>query len=310
MIKSQHSKAFKYCWNFASGILFLFEFVIQNKLLEENILIKSLYLINSRQFNILPMGSTVRSNLPLSKWAFIAVFILVILMVCAKIFRIWPWGGDILRPSKMKDFYLNWEDTSNRGVIYYREIIPSGRAKLDVLLLHGMRFTSNDWVGINTPNILASAGYRVVALDLPGFGKSTYKLDTTHVSRGEFLWQFIKKTGLDSLVIVSPSMSGTFSLSYLADQKPAKGFVPVAVAGTDRIPVKDYAHFPPTLIVRGSRDITIGVTSTNILHENLPQNSVKVIDDAGHACYLDKPDEFHAVLLRFLQTIMERSLRE
>lgn len=254
------------------------------------------------------MGSTVRSNLPLSKWAFIALFTVIILMVCAKIFKIWPLGGDILRQSSMKDFYLKWEDTSNRGVVYYREILPSGKAKLDILLLHGMRFTSNNWVEIDTPNILASSGYRVIALDLPGFGKSTYKLDTSHVSKGEFLWQFIKKTGMDSLVIVSPSMSGTYSLSYLASKKPAKGFVPVAVVGSDKIPVKDYAYFPPTLIVRGSRDVTIGETSTNILHEHLPQNSVKVIDDAGHACYLDKPDEFHAMLLRFLQTIAERSL--
>ena len=115
---------------------------------------------------------------------------------------------------------------------------------------------------------------------------------------------------MDSPVIVSPSMSGTFSLSYLADEKPAKGFVAIAIVATDKIAVKDYAHFPPTLIVRGSRDVNLGVTSTNILHENLPQNSVKVIEDAGHACCLDKPGEFHAMLLGFLQTIMEKSFRE
>ena len=266
--------------------------------------------INLLKLSDFPMGSTVRMNLPLPNWSIVALCILVILMVCVKIFKLWPLEGGIPpKPTSVKDFYLNWADTSNKGVVCYREIFPSGGAKLDVLLLHGMSFSSNNWVEINTLNILASSGYRVIALDLPGYGKSTYKLDTA-LSRGEFLWQFIKKTGLDSPVIVSPSMSGTFSLSYLADAKPAKGFVAIAIVGTDKIAVKDYAHFPPTLIVRGSRDVNLGVTSTNILHENLPQNSVKVIEDAGHACYLDKPGEFHAMLLGFLQTIMVKSFRE
>ncbi len=188
-------------------------------------------------------------------------------------------------------------------MVYYREIIPKGKAKLDILLLHGMSFSSKNWLEINTLNILASHGYRVIALDLPGYGKSSYKVDTTHTSRSEFLWQFIKKTGLDSPVIVSPSMSGIFSLSYIAAHKPVKGFVAIAVVHTNKIPVEDYAHFPPTLIVHGSKDKGLGVKSTDVLSKNVPDNSVKVIDNAGHACYLDEPEEFHAMLLVFLKSL-------
>ena len=245
------------------------------------------------------MGSTIQMNIPLSKWALLVVFILTIVLMCAKIYKIWPWRRDIQPPVSVRDFSLKWTD----GVVYYREIIPKGKAKLDVLLLHGMSFSSRNWLELNTMNLLASYGYHVIALDFPGYGKSSYKLDTTQTSRSEFLWQFIKKTGFDSPVIVSPSMSGIFSLSYIAALKPVKGFVAIAVVGTDKIPVKDYAHFPPTLIVRGSRDKGLGVTSTDILSKNVPDSSVEVINDAGHACYLDKPEEFHAMLLRFLQLI-------
>ena len=193
----------------------------------------------------------------------------------------------------------------NNGVVYYQEIIPEGEAKLDVLLLHGMSFSSKNWVELNTMNILASHGYHVIALDLPGYGKSLYKLDVSHTSRVDFLDQFIKKTRLGSPVIVSPSMSGVYSLTYLAASKASRAFVAIAVVGTEKIPVDDFQNFPPTLIVRGSRDKNLGVTSTNILSKNLPHNSVQVIQDAGHACYLNKPAEFHAMLLKFLYNIAE-----
>lgn len=37
-----------------------------------------------------------------------------------------------------------------------------------VLFLHGMRFTSDDWVRIGTLRAVRRAGYRAMAVDLPG----------------------------------------------------------------------------------------------------------------------------------------------
>ena len=204
----------------------------------------------------------------------------------------------------VKDVNLKWSET---GDVYYQEIIPKGKAKLDVLFLHGQSFSSKNWLEINTLHILESHGYRVIALDLPGYGKSSYKLDTTDAaSRSDFLCKFIEKTRIDSPVIVSPSMSGVYSLAYIAAHKPVKGFVAIAVAGTDKVSHSDYAHFPPTLIVRGSRDKRLGILSTDTLGKYIPDNSVKVIDDAGHACYLDKPQEFHDMLLKFLEDVINK----
>ena len=50
------------------------------------------------------------------------------------------------------------------------------RPKIDILLLHGAKFTSNTWhtlvskqhPDMNTISMLAAAGYRAVAIDLPG----------------------------------------------------------------------------------------------------------------------------------------------
>lgn len=228
-------------------------------------------------------------------------------MICTKLYKSWSWESGVSRSLLTKEFYLKWGGNFNKGTVYFREIKPKTTPKLHILLLHGMRFSSKDWVQINTLSILAKHGYRVIAMDLPGYGKSSYKVGVSRESKSEFLWKFIDKTELHSPVIVSPSMSGSFSLSYLAASKPAKAFVSIAVVGTDKISIDDYAHFPPTLIVQGSEDKSIGKTSTGILSSNLPDHSVELIKGAGHACYLDKPEEFHDLLLKFLQDIVNRN---
>ena len=53
--------------------------------------------------------------------------------------------------------------------LFYRQSEPaSGEARLCVLLLHGIRFTSENWLNIGTLETLAKAGCRAVAIDLPG----------------------------------------------------------------------------------------------------------------------------------------------
>lgn len=193
-----------------------------------------------------------------------------------------------------------------QGEIFYREINPIKSSKLNVLLLHGQKFTSANWTSLKTMDILAKHGYHVIAMDLPGYGKSTYKVNDLQLDkkRAKVLENFIREVGLLSPVIVSPSASGRYSLPYIAslkDPKAVSGFISIAVEGTDRILGKNMKHFPPTLILRGSRDTSLGVTSSNALKMYVPHTTEKVIEGAGRACYIYKPDEFHEILLKFLR---------
>ena len=54
--------------------------------------------------------------------------------------------------------------------LHYLEAGEPGRTTM--LLLHGARFSSDTWRKLGTIDKLTDAGYYVVALDLPGFGRS------------------------------------------------------------------------------------------------------------------------------------------
>ena len=74
-------------------------------------------------------------------------------------------------------------------------------------------------------------GHKVIAVDLPGYGKSS-KYDG---DRGEFLIKLIKTLSPNvKPILVSPSMSGTFSLPLLNKEPDLIcGYIP----GTVRAPL-------------------------------------------------------------------------
>lgn len=56
-----------------------------------------------------------------------------------------------------------------KAPLFYRQSEPaSGGARMSVLLLHGIRFSSENWLSIGTLELLAKLACRAVAIDLPG----------------------------------------------------------------------------------------------------------------------------------------------
>uniref|UniRef100_A0A8D1E908 Putative protein-lysine deacylase ABHD14B n=1 Tax=Sus scrofa TaxID=9823 RepID=A0A8D1E908_PIG len=131
--------------------------------------------------------------------------------------------------------------------LFFREARPgSGQAaRFSVLLLHGIRFSSETWQNLGTLHRLAEAGYRAVAIDLPGLGRSK---EATPAPIGElvpssFLAAVVDALDLGPPVVVSPSLSGMYSLLFLtAPDSQLRGYVPVAPICTDKINAADYAR--------------------------------------------------------------------
>lgn len=107
-------------------------------------------------------------------------------------------------------------------------------------------------------------------------------------------------------VIVSPSMSGTFSLPLLL-RKPElfAGYVPVAPANALSFSADDFAAVTdvPALIVYGERDHK-GKQASELL-ASIPDSTLFMIPDGSHPAYLDNPKLFHSRLMEFLRSVFE-----
>ncbi|XP_061730318.1 protein ABHD14A [Nerophis ophidion] len=195
--------------------------------------------------------------------------------------------------------------------LFFREALPldsAGRQilpRLQVVLLHGQAFTSKTWEDLGTMALLASNGYHALAMDLPGYGKSpsseALKNDQNRVG---LLSRFMESLGVRSAVLVSPSMSGHYSIPFLMkNSAQLRGFVPIAPVGTRSYTPQEYQNIQtPTLIVFGALDTNLGAQSHKNLAQ-LPHYSVLKLDEARHACYMDKPRAFHQGLIDFLSKL-------
>lgn len=166
-----------------------------------------------------------------------------------------------------------------------------------VLLLHGASFRARTWEETGTLDALVDAGIDAVAVDLPGYGSSP---SSDHPNQ-EVVRSILEGLDLDSAVVVSPSMSGSFSLPALETYPELfDGFVPVAPVGIDRFDGLLEELAVPTMIVWGQDDSLAGKES---LQSKLPGSEIEIIPEAGHPAYLDNPDVFNELLIEFVESL-------
>lgn len=89
-----------------------------------------------------------------------------------------------------------------------------------------------------TLQYLASWGYRALAIDLPGYGNSSLPV-IDEKNAGFWLAKLIDMLHLSDFVLISPSMSGRFSIPYIIQSIQSKqklsGFVPIAPVSTEQL---------------------------------------------------------------------------
>lgn len=185
-------------------------------------------------------------------------------------------------------------DVRGKRVHYLIEGAERGRP---IVLLHGARFNAETWKEIGTMKALAGAGYRVVAVDLPGFGQSA----ASDAPPGAWLRDLLDALGLERPVLVSPSMSGRYALPLVTDDpRRVAALVAIAPVGipeaSDRLPRINV----PVLAIWGANDDLIPREQADLLVNAVKQGRKVVIPRAGHAAYMDDPAAFHAALLAFL----------
>ena len=184
------------------------------------------------------------------------------------------------------------------GTVHAIDRGPVGDAAGVVLFLHGGAYTSDVWDRTGLLDDVLDAGWRGMAIDLPGSGDS----DDTTLDPVEFLGAVVDELG-EPPVIVSPSASGRYSLPFVAAHPDrVRGFVPVAPVGAAGFSMPSGATPPPSLVVWGSEDDLFPPSIAPQLAEALGGRA-EVIEGAGHAAYDDDPAAFRDLLVGLLATL-------
>jgi abhydrolase domain-containing protein 14 len=174
---------------------------------------------------------------------------------------------------------------------------PGGdRSRPVLLLLHGASFTAQTWVNLGTLDYAAARGYRAIALDLPRYGSSA----AFPGSPLEFMVEIMDALEIHLPVVVSPSMSGNYSLPLVAEAGDRlTGWVPVAPVKISQYQRQLQGNPVPTLAIWGSNDRIVSPRMADLLVQLMPNADRVILKDAGHACYMREPTLFHDHVIAF-----------
>ncbi len=172
-----------------------------------------------------------------------------------------------------------------------------------ILLMHGARFSSDTWLQTNTIQSLVGAGYRVFAIDIPGFGKSP----RATLYAKSFVTELLGKLTKKAAIIVTPSLSGRFAYTPLFESSPQiAGWVAVAPAAIDMNEDQLDKIKTPTLVVWGEKDHVFPLAQADLLIKKIAGAKKVVLEGAQHPCYLDQPEQFNKELIDFAASIFQK----
>ncbi len=173
-----------------------------------------------------------------------------------------------------------------------------------LLFLHGKAFQAETWLELGTLQAAIDAGFHVLALDLPGFGKSPEAaIDPETVING-----VMKANAIENAILIGPSMSGKIAIEYtLANSDKIVGLILIGAVGVQEN--CDHLNTLPssTLIVWGENDQISAPENGVLLNREISGSELVIFKDAPHPCYLEQPDLWHNTLLNFAKKVTKQN---
>ena len=200
-------------------------------------------------------------------------------------------GGDDTNPAR--------EELLSIAGFRLRTVYLKG-GKTPIVLLHGYSFTSLVWRDINLLKTLEDKEIPYLAIDMPYGLKSLCEPKTKNLNKNLVVVKEAVTTLLDGRepIIVGASLGGYVALQY-AVKNPVKGLVLIGPVGP---PDPAYSSIDsPTLIIYGENDKIVALEELRRLSSMISKSRIVVYRGAGHAAYLDKPDDFRRDLITFYE---------
>lgn len=162
--------------------------------------------------------------------------------------------------------------------IAYREAVPAGDdgAAPAALFVHGFPTSSYLWRNV-LPQV-AAAGYRGIALDLPGFGDSPADLPGTWERQIGHLERFRRALGLDRVVLGVHDWGGLIGLRWACDHPDA--VAALVITDTGFFSDGRWHGMAQTLRTEGEGEQLVGNINRDLLAMALRQLSPGLADDA------------------------------
>jgi pimeloyl-ACP methyl ester carboxylesterase len=192
--------------------------------------------------------------------------------------------------------------TEDGGVIYADVYGDSGRA---VVLAHGGRFNKESWE--KQARALVSAGFRVLALDFRGYGKSRGPGDSQPMNAPLHLdvlaaVHYLRKSGAKSVSVVGASMGAGAAGDASIGSEPGEIDRLVLLGGAPNGPAEKLKS--PTLFIV-ARDDASGdgprLPGIQQQYDKAPQpKSLIVLPGSAHAQYLFETDQGDRVMREIL----------
>jgi pimeloyl-ACP methyl ester carboxylesterase len=173
--------------------------------------------------------------------------------------------------------------TADNGVVYANLY---GSGERGVVLAHGLRFNKESWE--KQANELAAAGFRVLAIDFRGYGKSgggTQKdlyLDILAATR------YLRQNGATSVAVLGGSMGGGAAANAVVNARPGEIDRVVLLA---HVPIEQPERITgPKLFATGEGDpVTARVREQ---YEKAPDpKEILILKSEAHAQFLFTTDE-------------------
>ena len=169
------------------------------------------------------------------------------------------------------------------------------------VLLHGMSFSAETWVEMGLFDELAG-DYNVYSFDMPyGARSRSEKFDASDRDEyAEFLKELLKSLDIDKPVLLGASISGEVTLRYLSKGYTANAAIVAGPVGIKGLIPRLGMITVPLLAIWGEKDNISSPENAEILTGHAKNAETHIIKNAGHACYLDRPDEFRSLVRDFL----------